>query len=221
MESLLNRRIAIFDICNTIFASNTTFDFLEFYLKDDKGYRRFVRMIKWTPVKFANAVCFMAFHRDLMRTFAIRFLKGKSKSELKSAATEFYGTYLKSRVHKPVLDLLEKYKARGMTIYLASATLDFLAEMIGEKLDVTGVFSSQLSYRGDVCMGVMHNDWLGCKERNLKAAGIPIEIASVVTDNLSDKKLINCAKEAIVVTKPNRKWQWNGVNSISKFLILE
>lgn len=36
----------LFDICGTIYHSNTTFDFLEFYLKDNKAFRFYRSSIK-------------------------------------------------------------------------------------------------------------------------------------------------------------------------------
>ena len=40
------KNLYLFDICGTIYRSNTTFDFLEFYLKENKRFRLYRAIYK-------------------------------------------------------------------------------------------------------------------------------------------------------------------------------
>ena len=40
------KNLYLFDICGTIYRSNTTFDFLEFYLKENKCFRLYRAIYK-------------------------------------------------------------------------------------------------------------------------------------------------------------------------------
>lgn len=67
----------VFDICGTIFKSNTTFDFLTFWLSPrSKYYSSFDKIRKTFIWKVINKITRTYFHVDITRVIALRFLKG-------------------------------------------------------------------------------------------------------------------------------------------------
>lgn len=212
---------AVFDICDTLFDSNTTFDFLKFYLKDNQSFMRFTRIRKSMPIWILNAFCFKFFHQDLIRKKAVKYLRGHSKSQLKTAAAVFYDQYLVTKQRSEIIQLFQEFKSRGTRIFLVSATLDFLADIISEKIGADGAWGTELAYQDGQCTGLILKDLLGNKDRLLEGAGLTIKELTVVTDNITDYRLVKKAKHAYVVAKPNKVYFWKAFPKIEKMILVE
>ena len=158
-------RIYIFDICGTLYRSNTTFDFLEYFLKDTNIYYRYYNILRKTIAwRLFNKIAMKLLHRDITRIIALRFLKGYSLSELKNAAQSFYSEYLVVRQNKKVIDALESLSSDSQNkIIIISATLDFIAAAISKHIPCQSYQSSQLAYQNDICQGKLSIDLLGKK----------------------------------------------------------
>ena len=64
-------QIYIFDICGTLYHSNTTFDFLEYFLKDTSIYYRYYNILRKTIVwRLFNKV-FVAYGYNKNHSFAL------------------------------------------------------------------------------------------------------------------------------------------------------
>ena len=65
------KNLYLFDICGTIYRSNTTFDFLEFYLKENKRFKLYRTIYKSFFWKIINRALRSWLHYDLTRTLAL------------------------------------------------------------------------------------------------------------------------------------------------------
>ena len=138
--------IILIDICGTLFRSNTTFDFLDFWFKEDLWYRgmRWVRRHK--VFGFTNSICFRFFHVDLLRRYAISHLRGYSKSELRKMSAQFYKDNLSAVINDDVIKIIEEKRKQGCELMAVSATLDCMEEEICQRLNIPKRFSSMLEY---------------------------------------------------------------------------
>ena len=140
---------AIFDVCWTLYRSNTTVDFVLFYLKKTK-YKRFVffRFLTYRPIA---RILTMLTNIDL-REIIIDQLKDCEEVALKNTAELFYCDFLGNRKNEIVFSDFQKLKKQNYEICLASASLDVVVSTIAKHNDVNFV-SSRLGYMNGLCTG--------------------------------------------------------------------
>lgn len=200
----------LIDICGTLFRSNTTFDFLDFWFKKESWYQKMKRLRRYKVVGFANSIFFRLFHVDIMRNYAISHLKGYSKTDLQKMSTRFYVDYLSTVINNDVVGIIEEKRKNGYELIAVSATLDCIADEICQKLNIPKHFSSTLDFNRDgKCTGRLKKDWLACKLVNLQEEGLNPPYDFVITDNFSDIDIIKNSNFSYLIqyAKCRKKWQ--------------
>ena len=202
------KNIVIVDICGTLFHSNTTFDFLDFYLKSKK-YQRFRKISQNILIKILNSILFYLFRLDVIRWYAILHLNGANLKELNTYMNYFYDSILKYKINHSVLLKINEL-AKEKQLVLVSATLDFIALTISQKLNIPLFFSTELKYDNfGTCKGKIEKDLLGNKLYLLKRYFLDKKYDTVITDNFSDKTLFLQNTINYVVTSEKNKKKWN------------
>lgn len=184
----------IFDICDTMYDSNTTFDFLDYVFQEEKKYIFYRKMSKTIPVKIINKLVFKLFNFDLIRSFFLLRLKGKRRDDLKLLVNKFYDNVLVHKERSEIIDLLNKNKNKNKEILLASATIDIVAEKIANEFSVNYI-SSKLGYYDGICSGKLFLDLLEKKEKFINH-----DVDLVVTDNVSDLALVKKANSSVILS---------------------
>lgn len=214
MQSV-HEKCVLIDICGTLYFSNTTFDFFDSFIRR-KSYRAFRWFFKTFAGRAVNKIAVEFFKRDLIRYVAVRYLRGMKKTYLLEQARDFYKTFWEYLRNEDAMEELNHFRAKGYTIILASATLDFIAEVIAEHLEISCFFGTTLDYDGeDICLGTMRQDRLGHKSEALDAMGVTIPYFCVMTDNVTDKDLLRRADSAILIKYPHTVQRWTSL--ISKY----
>ena len=67
-------RLVIFDICGTLFFSNTSFDFLDLIVQA-KSYSLFRKVSKTIFARIINKVSVLLLKKDLIRSIAVLYIK--------------------------------------------------------------------------------------------------------------------------------------------------
>ncbi len=210
-ESNMKERIHVFDICGTLYNSNTTFDFLEYFFKTNKSYCFYNKIRKsflWCAINHILRKCC---HKDMTRMIALHYLRGYSREELLAAAQVFYKSFLVNHQNNAVLDQLHYLQHMPEEkIVIVSATLDFIAEVIAEQLSCTVWYSSKLQYQSGICQGFLICDLLENKVEKI-FNDTQIRIESVYTDDISDVALLNIAQTQNVIVYPKTRNKWEKV----------
>ena len=200
----------VFDICGTIFKSNTTFDFLTFWLTPrSKYYSSFDKLRKTFIWKVINKITRTYLHVDITRIIALRFLKGYSRLQLLEGADMFYETYLITHLNDYVVGKLKGLHVNpSCNVLIASATIDVVAEVIARKMQIKKWYSSELCYLDGICQGKLSKDLLG-KKIDLVQEIQNLTIDAVFTDDFSDIPLLKEAsqKNIVVYPKTDKKWK--------------
>lgn len=200
-------KLALIDICDTLYSSNTTFDFIK-WMSGKPGGGGIFGFLKKIPVKAVNKILFLLFRIDIPRWIVIRRLNGLSKDELLLLANRFYEEFLVPRKKKEVHLILQDLKEQNYDLILVSATLDFIAETIAGKLYIDKFFSTQLYYDNNICKGKIKSDLLGRKERLIIPIIHQYNEVITVTDNKSDLPLIKLSSRSIVVSDKKNVSFW-------------
>ncbi|MGM9806412.1 MAG: HAD family hydrolase [Candidatus Aphodosoma sp.] len=202
-------KVLLVDICGTLFNSNTTFDFLDYYIHDE-SYCRFRRLMKTSLWRYFNSAVYRLLGLDLSRRIALSRLAGYSLEQLGRMADVFYTDYLLSRRIQPVWQLMADYRSRGVDVVLVSGTIDPVAHAIARHLCVNRCVSSKLGYTvSGICTGRLVSDALRTKRRELDAISVCPPYAHIVTDNPNDISLARYADcTTIVVHGGIRRWRY-------------
>ena len=202
------------DVCDTLFLSNTTFDYLRWYLRrrsPNKLTRLKLLVSKFSP-KFWYLILKGRFQKkDIIRYQAISLLKGESLVRLKAEASLFYEQFLASRknqkVWKLLTDLHEKFP--GDERVLVSSSLDIIISEVADRLGISEFYASELEVRNGIITGRLASDVHGQKHLLVKHKLEGDYETIAVTDNLSDMEMAKqCGSVYIVVYKPKQLKQW-------------
>ncbi|EPZ2423116.1 hypothetical protein ACXLRA_001713 [Vibrio vulnificus] len=212
------RKILYLDVCGTLFDSNTTFDFLEFYFKGHKKYL-VLFMRKFFICKILNKMFLNIFQIDMIRMIAVYLLRGESKLDLKVNAKVFISGLKKNQ---SIFDYIEDNYSNVDDIYLLSASLDFIVEEVCLFFNYSGYFSTTLFYdSNEICLGSISNDLLLSKSSIIKEHG-DNSYKIFISDNFSDVIAAKYVNEFVpVVSKKHRNalefWSEKGYSNAIEY----
>lgn len=214
------KRLIIFDVCNTLVDTNSTFSYVDFLLNCwiRHNYKiLFHSRILW----YFYYLIYLLFKFDLKILLTKKYFKGLSVNDVKKKSWEFFKWY-ESRLFPNMLDIIKKENGNSKIILLSSSInppIDFLKNKykinwfssILEEKDWVYTWKTSLSLR-----------WQ--KELVFKRNMVNLddyERVSFYTDNVDDIWLINYLNEhhknvnIYIVPYKNKKY-WNKYFSINK-----
>lgn len=205
-------KLVVFDVCDTLYRSNTTFDFIRFALKrQQKSWKSFLLKLyttKYSPLFIGFYLLQKINKKDVCKAKSLALLKGISKQTLDDLAEQFRATYLESRKIVQTHQMLHKFKTEDTTIVFLSASIDPVIRAIANAFEV-GFFCSDLAYQQEIFTGVIAFEMTGKKQSKLATLGLDDQTElTVVTDNFTDKKLMRLAKHryAVIYSEEARKY---------------
>ncbi len=202
------RKIAVFDLDDTLVNVNTTFDFIGYFL--------------WRRSKIRYA--FFLIFRELKFIFDFRkkslnLLEGFSREDLRKGTEDFF-EYSKKYLNNEIVEKSILLQEKGYKTLLISGTIDCTAEVFARKLGFDNWKSSELDFINNRCTGVLKKDLLGKKqeifaEKEWKK-NIDFDKSFCFSDNKSDVELLKLFGKANAVIysyswdlKFQKEW-WNG-----------
>jgi len=204
----------IFDICDTLYYSNTTHDFIRFAIaKEPMSQRKIfynVLNAKYLPFRYLLIFFSVATGRDILRSYNVSLLKGVSRTELAEAAKRFVHEFLSSRKIDETQEMLKSRTDPGTRIVLCSASIEPVVEAIANELGIKHHVGTSLRFNDDIFTGRIFEDITGKKLSVLKENNLVGRLTCAVSDNLSDLELLSEAEHAFVVVHRGKKaefWQ--------------
>ena len=204
-------RIAIFDVCDTIYKVNTTFSFLDFYLANNPKYFLFRRLSKFIPITILNYVIYKFIKKDLIRYMATLFLKNKNIEEIQNNSHKFVYNHLAIEIRKNVAEMLYKYKNQGYKIVLMSGSYQFIIHEVAKFFSVDYFYASELEIVNKFYTGKYKKDILLSKYDLLTKEFKNFTKLVVVSNNKTDLKLMLSADESIAICnkeKDTKFWKF-------------
>jgi phosphoserine phosphatase len=209
--------IVIIDICGTIYNSNTTFDFLDYFFKENKFYHYSRSLLSCQLFKILNILFLRLFKFDFCRHLLIRFLSGHSKIEIERKTKSFIFELLEKKRQEEVIKIIMRISIPENKLILVSATLDCIALEIAKKFNIDSYFASELEYLNGICTGRIKVDLLGNKLKKLRQNGIYSPFKVVISDNFSDTLLMNKSGYSYIVVSEKKRKRWNKILKTSRF----
>lgn len=188
----------VFDVCGTLYASNTTFDFIIEYHKYHRNRLKFfwTQILLSLPFKILNRMKFLSIRRNMIYS-----LKGESKHELFDFSQIFVDRYLGNKRKQETMQLLLNDPLNSV---LMSASIDPVIIAISNHLNVKA-YSSVLEYNDEgMCTGKLDVDLKGIKSNQIAESNLEL----VATDNMSDIDLIKNSTLSYIIINKNNKNGW-------------
>jgi HAD superfamily phosphoserine phosphatase-like hydrolase len=201
----------LFDICGTLYYSNTTYDFLIwFHSKYDFKKYLLVKLSLSLPLKVVWVV-FNKIGLDInLRKRLIYTLKGVDYKLLDSEARMFVDDILSKKKNKPIHQMLNEARGKKMSVILISASISPVVRAISNSLNLDDYIATALEVdQENKLTGKISEDIQGRKLEALKKRGLDFKNEiSIATDNVEDLSLIQSCKIAVVVSKKIRIPFW-------------
>jgi HAD superfamily phosphoserine phosphatase-like hydrolase len=200
--------VAVFDLCDTLYFSNTTHDFVRFVVGSEGLLRRtFYQTLnsKYLPARYFFIGLSVWGGWDLLRTLNISLLKNRTQSELSALGKRFVDEFLKDRKVAGVHALLEACRERGQHIILCSSSIEPVVASVAERLGFDSYVSTTLEYENGIFTGRIERNVSNKKLQDLKEEGLECGIDLAVSDNAGDLDLLKTARRSYAVVHSRRK----------------
>ncbi len=221
MTSAPTSVLAIFDLCETLYAENTTFGFVRFF--QVRHGRRSGRVLidllysRRLPIFYLLAALHRFLSLDLSRWALIRSLRGYHRSQLAAAARAYAAEMLPRTAIAETQNRLAEHRAAGDRVVIVSNSLDAVVEAVAEHFG-TEWHASRLEYRDDRCTGRIEDDLTGRKASLVAGLVEGQAVAPVIhayTDNLSDRDLVEAADwPTIIIPTGRTRARWGGIDAV-------
>lgn len=191
----MSKLIVAFDLCDTLVKGNTTFIFLDHFLKNNTLYTIFRRFSRLLPIKIIFKILALA-KIDLNRKIALLFLRGISREELQCNAN--YLVENEFTYEKNIVALIELFHNRNIPVFIISASLDIIVQSVAKKFAIN-YLSSELQFDNNICTGKLEKDLLYTKSEymNTSSGSYPFiyyDNLLFVSDNIQDVQILKKAK---------------------------
>lgn len=203
------KTLVVCDVCDTLFNSNTTFDFIRFVLKKESKFRFAILQCvsnKYSPLFYLIIAMGKLRGVDFVRSFAISMLKYKKESQLLDLSNQFFDQFLVGRKNKKVFDILDKQDAR---IFLLSSSISPVVSVIASRYGFEFV-CSELDLIDSVATGKLKTDLTGKKHLVIEEITSNQNVNLVaITDNKSDFEMVKMANlRYVLIKKESEKSFW-------------
>ncbi|WP_010113564.1 haloacid dehalogenase-like hydrolase [Acinetobacter sp. P8-3-8] len=157
--------LVIFDVCWTMYKSNTTFDFIKFVYKTENIKSFILILLNSQIVKIILLLLGKILGRDIYRELFVGLLQDFTRRDIEILSEKFYKDFLLKKKIDYTFDIFEKINTDE--ILLCSASLDVVVAHIANELNVD-FFASELEFKNGVCTGKICKDLLGVKDQILE-----------------------------------------------------
>jgi phosphoserine phosphatase len=210
--------IAVFDLCDTLYYSNTTHDFVRYVAKSrfsitSKLFHKLANSRR-SPFRYFFLAVSLATGFDVHKSINLRFLRGFTRVELEQLAEGFVCDFLDRRPVDQTHALLREMLRSGARVVLASSSIEPVVRAVARKMMITDWVCTTLEYASERMTGRVLLEVSGRKLSALKPfGGVPGKLLCVVSDNKSDLSLLKAAEHPIAVVHSDSALQfWNKIS---------
>ena len=202
------KQIVVFDVCDTLYNTNTTFKFLDKIFINNKKYKIFRKISKLFPVMLLNYLFYKLIKIDFIRAFGTFFLKGEKVQEIKKISNNFVYQDLVLEIKTIISKKIEFYKNKGYQIVLMSGSYDFIIKEVAEYFNVDEFYASKLCILNGEYTGKYDKDILMNKHDLFKENYTNLDQLVVISNNKTDLDFMNSADQAFAVCNKEKDFKF-------------
>lgn len=193
------------DLCDTLYRSNTTHDFLNYSFGNDENYLSLKRKNSSFMFKVINKLSNNIFKYDMSRVLITKILKDKSNADIEKLVDDFIENFLSEKKIESIHKIIDTYKTDGYKVIIISASYGFIAKRIAIKLGIDECITSEAEIKDNKFTGKVKEDILYTKFSKFKNKFSSYDNLVMITDNETDYSFVKeTAKSYIVINKRNK-----------------
>ncbi|AKD01949.1 HAD-IB family phosphatase [Pontibacter korlensis] len=204
------RNIVFFDVCGTLYNSNTTYDFYEFLFRNHKKRRLLYACFKSKLAKAVWKTLALVGLSKIPRAVSLSFLANLDDNYVKQEAVAFVHKCLEPQKNLALHHKLMDAKRNGKTVVLVSASIHPIVEAIATKLGNVDFLCTSLGVANGKYTGSVDEDLEGIKlDKVEQKYGIKDNVTWFYTDNKEDLPLLMKVNHPnVVIRKQKDKLFW-------------
>lgn len=152
-HSTTGRSAAFFDVDNTLVRGASMYHLARGLADRDLFDSRDLLRFAWSQLAFRLSGTERSGHIESARDAALAFVAGHSVADLASLCTEIYDESMADRVWEQTLSLVRRHQRAEDPVWLVTATPVELAEVIRQRLGLTGALGTVAEHRDGVYTG--------------------------------------------------------------------
>lgn len=203
---------AVFDVCDTMYYSNTTHDFIHFVFKEKSiSVKKLVYNLlnsKLLPLKYVLITVSVFTNLDLLKKLNVYLLKGMSLRSISQLAERFVDEFLQDKKIVQIHNLIKTYKCAGLCIILCSSSIEPVVKAIADKTGNKDYIGTELEFEKGIFTGKILKDTTSKKLEFLEKVNLSGKIEYAISDNVSDLELLTAANNGIAVVHNKKKYDF-------------
>lgn len=201
--------VAFFDVDNTLIRGASAYYVGREAFKRGLISWRDIAVFAWHQFRFL-AVGENRAHLASAKERALALVGGQSESALVALAGEIYQTRLLPRLWPETVGLTQEHLAKGHEVWLITATPQAVAQVIADRLGLTGALGTRVQALDGVFTGALDGHVLHGEEKAAVAAdhaeirGADLKECWAYSDSSNDLPLLNLVGNRVVVNPDAR-----------------
>ena len=220
-------KVALFDFCETIVNFQTADAYID-YVREKLNDGRMLRLERMQcfmrAIKAIQIIEKLTRYRfSINKRIKLWQLRGHNLSELQVLAKEYYNERIRPNFIPEMIEKLLELKVQGYSIFLVSGGYDIYLRYFAEENDLSGVISTKVGFKGDVCTGKFDGiDCLGDGKTILLDQYFSSKPAFCVafSDSKSDLPFLEWVDEGYVISR-NKHQEWSTKNKLKEIIWTE
>ena len=195
---------AFFDVDNTILRGSSSFLFGKAAFKRGFFSRQDFWRFAWQQARFI-ARGETAKTVDDIKDRALGLIEGHKADELAALTTEVYDKFICPKLWPETVRLAKQHIAEGREVWLVTATPQEIAEVIAERLGLTGGLGTIIERKDGILTGKLVGEPLHGKAKRTavlalaKQRGIDLTKSYAYSDSVNDLPMLTAVGHAIAV----------------------
>lgn len=203
----------IVDVCGTLVLDDTTVGLLKWHFARSRRWRLWLLLFftsRWSPARMLFVLAEKLSGKHLLKHRLVGLLRGDSVSDLQQSANQYADWLLGHRKVAGVWSLLDQTSHDG-PLLLASASIEPVVSALARRVGADHVASTLATENGRH-LGLYDCDLTGRKIEALDSHLTPewrAQAYMAISDNLTDRDLLNGAERAYAVVhdqRQRRRW---------------
>lgn len=208
--SKTSQSAAFFDVDNTVIRGASIYAFARGLVKNDIVSKREMAGFAWKQAKFVLAGTEDMDDIAKIQDSALSIVKGRRVSEMTELAEDVFDDYMADRLWPGTLALAQEHLDRGQRVWLVSATPIEVAQVIANKLGLSGAIATRSEiedgrYTGRLLGAPVHGKAKEAAVRELALAeGLDLGACSAYSDSANDIPMLSLVGDPHAIN-PDRK----------------
>jgi HAD superfamily hydrolase (TIGR01490 family) len=192
--------IDFFDVDHTLTRRSSGGRFLAAALRRKVLPRRLLLVLPWYSLTYR-----LGLFRPGAYEKGFPYMRGIARTTLEEIARESFDRALKADLFPETVELVNRLRAKGRRVILATSSLDIIVKPLAEYLHVDGLLATSLEFEGGACTGRLNGMPMFRREKKervlsfIAGQGVPAGECSFYSDSINDLPLLEAVGTPVAV----------------------